>query len=1025
MRLHRLRIVAFGPFPEPVEVDFDALGQAGLFLLSGPTGAGKSSVLDAVCFALYGAVPGDRNTAKHLRCDLAVPSVAPEVSLEVTLGGRRFRITRSPRWDRPVKRGQGTTKQQASVVVTERIGGLWSPLTNRMDEAGDLVGDLLGLTMTQFCQVALLPQGQFQAFLRAGSDDRRALLARLFRTARFDRVETWLRERRQVLRRESERHESVVASSLSRLAEAAGRDLPTEWDGQSLAAAAEAGELAAWSVGLRHDASLAQQQAAKAADGSATASAAAEQRHARSELITGRRERFDRARARLTDLEDEQPSVDADWELLSAGERAAAVTPSLQHRDRQRARWRSAEATATTARGNVATLSRLADDGSDDGELAVLRAQERAAQAAASRIEALLPGARRYATLAEQIAEAARDTADLELTLHDLDTELAGLPDCLTTLTASLAEAQHAAARLPGVRAEADRAREHYDAAMAAEHTRTRLAGAQAELAETQEQLLAAQEALLQLREERLSGMAAEIATSLAAGCACPVCGSSEHPTPAQPSDSAPDAAAEKAAVRALDTVKSEQVARDGAVRDLQTVLAGHVRVSGAMTSAQAYDFRVAADAEVADVTRIADSAGTLTRRLEKARTHRDQLATRREQTATRRAGLLSAVDGWRDEASEIARQIEAALADEADPTEADPTEADLTENEPTGGVVPRLSGLCERHRHAAVAWGRAAEAVAALESARQSAAEADAQASDAAVGAGFDDLNTAVAALLPMERVESLRHRIRRHEVDHAAATAALADRELAGAHEIEIVPLDRAADEREQARARLLAARADLSSAEHRSARLSQLQTGLVAALGAWEPVRSRWHEVADLSTMVEGKHPDNRWQMRLSAYVLAHRLSQVVAAANERLAGMTESRYQLEHTSERGAGETRGGLTLLVRDDWSGESRDPSTLSGGETFVVSLALALGLADVITQEAGGAGLDTLFVDEGFGSLDADTLDDVLGTLDALRSGGRVVGVVSHVAEMADRIPAQLRVSKSRSGSTLRVVAG
>ena len=150
-----------------------------------------------------------------------------------------------------------------------------------------------------------------------------------------------------------------------------------------------------------------------------------------------------------------------------------------------------------------------------------------------------------------------------------------------------------------------------------------------------------------------------------------------------------------------------------------------------------------------------------------------------------------------------------------------------------------------------------------------------------------------------------------------------------------------------------------------------------------------------------------------MRLSAYVLGYRLSQVVDAANARLATMSDRRYSLEHTGRRGAGERRGGLSLLVRDDWSGESRDPATLSGGETFVVSLALALGLADVIMHEVGGATLDTLFVDEGFGSLDADTLDDVMDTLDSLRDGGRVVGVVSHVAEMRDRIPTQLVVDQ------------
>jgi exonuclease SbcC len=146
-------------------------------------------------------------------------------------------------------------------------------------------------------------------------------------------------------------------------------------------------------------------------------------------------------------------------------------------------------------------------------------------------------------------------------------------------------------------------------------------------------------------------------------------------------------------------------------------------------------------------------------------------------------------------------------------------------------------------------------------------------------------------------------------------------------------------------------------------------------------------------------------------------------VVAAANERLVRMTDGRYVLEHTAERGVGERRGGLSLLVADQWTDERRDPVTLSGGETFVVSLALALGLADVVTAESGGTHIDTLFVDEGFGSLDADTLEQVMDTLDQLREGGRVVGVVSHVADMRDRIPTQLRVLKGRAGSRLEHV--
>lgn len=186
MRLHHLQVTAFGPFAETVEVDFDDLSGAGLFLLSGPTGAGKTSVLDAVCFALYGDVPGDRNAAKRFRCDLADPSLAPCVVLETTLSGRRFRLTRSPAWSRPKKRGRGLTTEHASVLLEERIEGEWVPQTTRLDEAGHLVSNLLGMTMPQFCQVAMLPQGRFQAFLRARSEDRHRLLQQLFSTHRFE-----------------------------------------------------------------------------------------------------------------------------------------------------------------------------------------------------------------------------------------------------------------------------------------------------------------------------------------------------------------------------------------------------------------------------------------------------------------------------------------------------------------------------------------------------------------------------------------------------------------------------------------------------------------------------------------------------------------------------------------------------------------------------------------------------------------------------------------------------------------------
>jgi exonuclease SbcC len=182
----------------------------------------------------------------------------------------------------------------------------------------------------------------------------------------------------------------------------------------------------------------------------------------------------------------------------------------------------------------------------------------------------------------------------------------------------------------------------------------------------------------------------------------------------------------------------------------------------------------------------------------------------------------------------------------------------------------------------------------------------------------------------------------------------------------------------------------------------------------------VRERFAVVRELADLAAGGQ-GNRLRMRLSAYVLAARLEAVAAAASVRLQAMSAGRYALEHADDDARGNRRGGLDLRVIDAWTGRDRPPSSLSGGETFLASLALALGLADVVTAEAGGSRLETLFVDEGFGSLDDEgTLDEVLAVLDELRDGGRAVGIVSHVAELRQRIPAQLRVERGRNGSTL-----
>jgi exonuclease SbcC len=265
---------------------------------------------------------------------------------------------------------------------------------------------------------------------------------------------------------------------------------------------------------------------------------------------------------------------------------------------------------------------------------------------------------------------------------------------------------------------------------------------------------------------------------------------------------------------------------------------------------------------------------------------------------------------------------------------------------------------------------------------------------------------------------------RIARHDAEAEAVTSLLADPELAGVVLDPPAPVDEATAAAAAAQRAHDEAVSALGRARDRAGQLAALRPRLDAALAALAPVRARAGQVRQLADLANGNGSVNQYKMTLSSFVLAARLEEVAAAASERLLTMTAGRYSLVHSDAR-KGNAKAGLSLLACDAWTGMDRDTATLSGGETFLASLALALGLADVVTAESAGTPMEALFVDEGFGTLDEDALDEVMNVLDGLRAGGRVVGIVSHVSELRQRVPCQVRVRKSRAGSHVEVIAG
>src|SRR6266516_5500969 len=237
MRLHSLRLQAFGPYATAQHVDFDLLARSGLFLLEGPTGAGKTAVLDAITFALYGGLSADSSCADRLHSDFAAPDVEPSVTCEFSLGGVRYQISRVPEHRRLKRRGQGYTTQPSQVHLQRHEGGRWVSLSSNKAEAGDLITEFVGLNREQFTQVMLLPQGEFARFLRSGDDDRRDLLTKLFGTQLYDRVTAELDRRRAEASREREQAGYKVSDAVSAAAEAAGLDAAARTEVLSLSRA--------------------------------------------------------------------------------------------------------------------------------------------------------------------------------------------------------------------------------------------------------------------------------------------------------------------------------------------------------------------------------------------------------------------------------------------------------------------------------------------------------------------------------------------------------------------------------------------------------------------------------------------------------------------------------------------------------------------------------------------------------------------------------------------------------------------
>lgn len=1021
MRLHRLTVTAFGPFAGTAEVDLDAVAEGGIFLIRGATGAGKTSLLDAICFALYADVPGAR-TKKGLHSDHADRGVVPSVTLELTAAGRRLRVERSPEFRRPKTRGKGEVSVPAKAQLWELRDGTWESLSTRHDEIAEVIDDVLGMGLAQFAKVVLLPQGDFATFLRATPEERRGLLERLFDVAGYVGIEEWFVEQRKQAGAALDEAHRELRTQLTMVTEhLAAAPVPlVDNEIRSDDEAPSLVDLAAAEVPSRLDTvvavleraaaeSLAALDDAKA--GSETASAAL----AGARGLAATQARGRQAAASLAQLDASAEEHAAALDRLEVAGRAASLAGELKALDRASAALAQARTALETASAATAPLG--VADLTADGLTGQLDRLESAgshlhdAAGAVARLDRVL-GAQRDALTKAQRAQEQLDRAVEELgSATERRTEVAAEVDEAAAAEAALPTARQAVEVL--ARKHALRTAQDTDTATLA--TKQQLHG---DLVSVEQE---ARAVYLDLREARLDGMAGELAARLEDGAPCPVCGAADHPDPAH---SATPVTAEQVA-EAEDTWQQARAA----ATDLLSVIRGLEA-----TIAQRDDELADTDDDAASLQeallarrRAVEALTVAAERLPARRADLASLEAAIEQHGARIASLRetaavasAAAEGAEQDGARERAAVSAALDDHATLCPCGPL-GKPDDDRPLADQVTAASTRHERtkrdlsaHREALVAVEKCAADLAAAESAVRESLQDN----------GFDDIEQARAGQLSADDTRQLKDAVTAHDQARAVATATLTEDAVTEAleqPEPDLATLELAAGEAASALSQATTTdalvRASLAS-------VRRARTSIVDLCGQLGERAARHDVLRDLADTISGQGGNNELRMRLSAFVLAARLEKVADLANERLSAMGDGRYRLRHTDGLAARGARSGLGLEVLDLWTGQTRATTSLSGGESFMASLALALGLADAVREESGGFDLQTLFVDEGFGTLDDESLEQVLDVLDGLREGGRAVGVVSHVAELRTRITSQVLVTKTEHGSTVRTVS-
>jgi exonuclease SbcC len=1017
MRPLYLEMQAFGPYPDVEKVEFSRLACQSLFLIHGPTGSGKTTIFDAICYALYGKTSGPRS-GEQMRCQYAAEDVPTQVTFDFSLGKKRYRIVRLPTQERPKKRGTGTTTMEHKAELWDRTGAAateeGSLVAGKPKDVEERIEEIMGFEVEQFRQVVLLPQGQFRELLLATSQDREKILETLFGTWVYARIQQLLKERVAEITDECK-------SGLSRrgaLLDAAGTDTEEELAKRIKAGLAVLKQLEGKVSASQKAYESAQEALAKAEDVD--------------RLFKEREEAMAESRSLGRLRQDmKRKGEDLKWAHKAAG--LVDIYESCQEKQTARAEAETelggmeeelgkAKADEKEARSQETAAAAL------EPEVAEVSDEMSALKTMKPKVESLKSLTGRLRELRKTIARAHADVDTAEARRQRMEQEMAAteadlerlqpLANSMGTLDVMLGDAN----RMVDDKKKHLAATEHLTSVLN-ELKQTARHGEEAA-----DRLDRAEADLKQAESAWLSSSAHNLAKQLTPGRPCPVCGSKEHPDPARKTEFhiseaelAERRAAHKEADQALEEVHKEETrlkfqadALKAQVDDLAARLGPNVSKSQPQLE-EAYD--------------------------ELLRRHKEAVDAR-EQIGKGGSGLQQLKEGLAAASEDLRAQHEAVRKQER---EADNLESTIKER--VAGVPEdlrqlealerrlkqaqeRLAGLKDRQREAAMQARRAerrlAESISKVDAAGKAAtrarkAEQKAMAAFARrlKSAGFktvDDFKDAILKEHDMAELEAaIGHYEERVVLSRERVRRARAKTSGVRRPRLETIAKRLAAKRKafDTVHGEYAAAEQDLKALRKSLAEIRRISRTLARKEGELQVV-------GKLSEVANGK---NEQRITFQRFVLSSLLDDVTRMANERLRRMSEGRYTLHRAEVLTDLRFSGGLDLEVFDSFSGEQRSVKTLSGGEMFLASLCMALGLADVVQSYTGGIRLDSVFIDEGFGTLDSETLDHAIETLVALQKGGRMVGLISHVPELRERIDVRLDVRPGRHGSSIHLV--